>query len=191
MGASNPHPHGQIWAQSVVPGLPRTEQRCQRAWFEQNGSHLLTSYARAEAGEDERVVAAGDRWISVVPYWAVWPFETLIVPTAHVGHLDELDDEGRDGLARVLRTTLIRYDNLFQMSFPYSMGWHGRPFDGSDDGSFTLHAHLFPPLLRSATVRKFMVGYEMMAEAQRDITAEVAAARLRDLPDVHYRHAAG
>ena len=191
MGASNPHPHGQIWAQSVVPGVPDREARSQSSYLATHDSHMLLDYAEREIADGARLVAHNDEWVSVVPYWAVWPFETLLVPRRHAGHLPDLDGPQRDGLADVLQSTLVKYDNLFRHPFPYSMGWHGRPFDGSDDGSFTLHAHLFPPLLRSATVRKFMVGYEMMAEAQRDITAEEAAARLQELPDLHYRHAAG
>ena len=191
MGASNPHPHGQIWAQAAVPGTPEREARSQSEYLNTHGSHLLLDYAAAELAEGDRVIAANDEWISVVPYWAVWPFETLLVPRRQARHLPELDGPQRDGLAEALQRTLVKYDNLFQHPFPYSMGWHGRPFDGADHDGFTLHVHLYPPLLRSATIRKFMVGYEMMAEAQRDITAEAAAARLRELPDVHYRHAAG
>ncbi len=191
MGASNPHPHGQIWAESVVPGLPSLERESQREYAATNGGSMLPAYAAAELDAEERVIAANERWMSVVPYWAVWPFETLIIPTDQVSHLPNLDEENRNDLADVLRQTLVRYDNLFRHPFPYSMGWHGRPFDEPDDGTFTLHAHLYPPLLRSATVRKFMVGYEMLAEPQRDITAEQAAARLRELSERHYLHAVG
>lgn len=190
MGASNPHPHGQIWAQAVVPGVPAAEAESQAAYFADHRSPMLVDYADAEVAAEERIVTTDAEWVSVVPYWAVWPFETLLVPRRPAGHLPDLDATQRDSLAAVLQQTLVKYDNLFRHPFPYSMGWHGRPFDGREHEGFTLHVHLFPPLLRSATVRKFMVGYEMMAEAQRDITAEVAAARLRELPDVHYHHAA-
>jgi len=188
MGSSNPHPHGQIWAGNFLPNEPSKEDRHQRDYFESYGRRLLVDYANRESRCGERTVVANDHWLAVVPYWAVWPFETLLIPRRPVSHLPALDEGERDALAAILKGLLIRYDNLFETSFPYSMGWHGAPFSPDQDGShWQLHAHFYPPLLRSATVKKFLVGYEMLAEAQRDLTAEQAAARLRSAPDQHYK----
>ncbi len=187
MGASNPHPHGQIWAGSSIPSFIEAEDVHQRAHFAEHGRPLLTEYLEAEAADGARLVVADEEWLAVVPYWAVWPFETLLAPRRPVRRLTELDEAGRRSLARVLRRLLVRYDNLFRHPFPYSMGWHGAPFGWDDADHWVLHAHLYPPLLRSATIRKFMVGYELTAEAQRDLTPEEAARRLRSLPDRHYR----
>ena len=186
MGASNPHPHGQIWAEDVLPNEVATEDHHQRQYYAGHGSPLLVDYAALEAGEGERVIVENDDWLAVVPYWAVWPFEALLLPRRHVLRLPDLTGAERDSLASILKRLLTRYDNLFETSFPYSMGWHAAPNDAADYTHWQLHAHFYPPLLRSATVRKFMVGYEMLGEAQRDLTAEQAAARLRDLSDVHY-----
>ena len=154
-----------------------------------HGRPLLLDYLDSALAANERVVLANDDWVAVVPFWAVWPFEVLLLPRQHTLRLPDLEDTQRDSLAEILRRLLIRYDNLFETSFPYSMGWHGAPFEGGDQQHWQLHAHFYPPLLRSADVKKFMVGFEMLGEAQRDLTAEVAAARLRDLPDVHYKEA--
>ncbi|MBT7783443.1 MAG: galactose-1-phosphate uridylyltransferase, partial [Anaerolineae bacterium] len=148
---------------------------------------LLLDYLNRETKCKERIVVENDDWIAVVPYWAVWPFELLLLPRRHVLRLPDLMPSERDSLAKILKALLTKYDNLFETSFPYSMGWHGAPFNGEENQHWQLHAHFYPPLLRSATVKKFMVGYEMMAEAQRDLTAEQAAARLRALPDEHYK----
>lgn len=187
MGASNPHPHGQVWAGSALPNEPAKEDRHQRAYFDEYGSLMLVDYTDLEMARQERIVVENAHWLAVVPYWAIWPFETLLLPRRHVLRLPDLDDTERDDLAHILKRLLTKYDNLFQVSFPYSMGWHGAPTDNGDYPHWQLHAHFYPPLLRSATVRKFMVGYEMLAEAQRDLTAEQAAARLRALPECHYR----
>ena len=189
MGASNPHPHGQVWASNFVPNLPASEDRQQKGYFERTGRPLLLDYVDVEAKDGTRTVVENDHWLAVVPFWAIWPFETMLLPRRHTLRLTDLDDEQRDALADILKRLLTRYDNLFETSFPYSMGWHGAPTgDQLDDSEhWQLHAHFFPPLLRSATVRKFMVGYELLAEAQRDLTAEQAAARLHALPDVHYK----
>ena len=187
MGCSNPHPHGQIWANYTVPQEPAKEEVRQRDYLARTGSPLLLDYLKAEVAADERIVVANDQWVALVPYWAVWPFEILLLPRRHVRHLPELTNEERDALADILKRLLTRYDNLFETSFPYSMGWHGQPTDGAQHDHWQLHAHFYPPLLRSATVKKFMVGYEMLANPQRDITAEQAAARLRALSDVHYK----
>jgi UDPglucose--hexose-1-phosphate uridylyltransferase len=191
MGASNPHPHGQIWALDALPNEPRQEDERQRAYFAAEGRPLLLDYAAQEAAAQERIVVMNDHWLAVVPFWAVWPFETLLLPRRHVRRLPDLAGDERDALAGILKRLLTRYDNLFATSFPYSMGWHGAPFAPGDPDHWQLHAHFYPPLLRSATVRKFMVGFELLAEAQRDITPEEAAARLRALPDEHYRQSIG
>ncbi len=186
MGSSNPHPHGQVWATRRLPTEPSKEDREQRAYFTRRNAPLLVDYLAAELAAAERVVVENDAWVALVPYWAIWPFETLVLPRRHVLHLPELAPLERDALADLLKRLLIRYDNLFETSFPYSMGWHGQPTAGDDYAHWQLHAHFFPPLLRSATVKKFMVGYEMLATPQRDITAEQAAQRLRALPELHY-----
>lgn len=189
MGCSNPHPHGQIWAQKHLPTLVEKKQKGQSAYFEQYGTNLLQDYAKREVENKERTVVENDDWIVVVPYWAGWPFETLLLPKFDVKRMVDLAPAQKETLADILKKITIKYDNLFNCSFPYSMGWHGAPYDGETHAEWTLHASFFPPLLRSATVRKFMVGYEMMAESQRDLTAEQAAARLRDASDVHYKEA--
>ena len=195
MGCSNPHPHGQIWASSYLPALPAAEDRQQRDYFARHGRALLRDVAEREAAARERVVVETAHWLAVVPYWAAWPFETLLLPKFAVRRLEDLDDAQRDDLAIALKRLTTRYDNLFETSFPYSMGWHGAPYPGQagdaaapeDTAPWQLHAHFYPPLLRSASVRKFMVGFEMLAEAQRDLTPEQAAERLRAVPDdIHY-----
>lgn len=184
MGCSNPHPHGQVWATSYLPHEAETERRTQAAW--PGDTPMLLELAAKEAG-GPRVVVETPHWLAIVPWWAAWPFETLLLPRFAVRRLPDLDVAQRDDLATALQQLTIRYDNLFQTSFPYSMGWHGAPGDGSNDPKWHLHAHFYPPLLRSASVRKFMVGYELLAEAQRDLTPEQAAERLRGVSTVHYR----
>lgn len=183
MGASNPHPHGQIWAGDFLPNEPAKELRQQQQWLETRGTRLLLDYALLEASAGVRVVAQNPQWLAVVPWWAVWPFETLVLPRRHIRHLSDLASADIVSLAELLVRLLGAYDRLFDTSFPYSLGWHGAPggTEASAGGadSWQLHAHFYPPLLRSASVRKFMVGYELLAEAQRDITAEGAAERLR------------
>ncbi len=188
MGSSMPHPHGQIWALDALPNEIFKENVQQRAYTKGKDSVLLVDYAALEVERQERVVVENEDWVAVVPFWAVWPFETLLLPKRRVLRLTDLAGGERDSLSSILKRLLTKYDNLFEISFPYSMGWHGAPFiDDSPESYWQLHAHFYPPLLRSATVKKFMVGYELMAEAQRDLTAEQAAARLRDLPEEHYR----
>ncbi|HEX2906061.1 MAG TPA: UDP-glucose--hexose-1-phosphate uridylyltransferase, partial [Phototrophicaceae bacterium] len=189
MGASMPHPHGQIWSGNWLPNEIAAEDRNQRAYYQQHQAPLLVDYASLEIERQERIVVQNAHWVVVVPYWAIWPFETLLLPRRPFLRLPDLDEAARDSLADILKRLLTRYDNLFDVEFPYSMGWHGAPNDASDYTHWQLHAHFYPPLLRSASVRKWMVGYEMMAEAQRDITPEQAAARLRDLSEVHYKEA--
>jgi UDPglucose--hexose-1-phosphate uridylyltransferase len=180
MGCSNPHPHGQIWASDFVPDEVATEDVHQRTWFGEHGRSLLLETVEREAAAGERVVEANEHWLAFVPFWATWPFETLLVPRAPVARMPDLGSDQRAALAVILGKLSRRYDALFGVSFPYSMGWHGAPFDGSAAEHWQLHAHFYPPLLRSASVRKFMVGYEMLAEAQRDLTPEQAAQMLRD-----------
>ncbi|MBU2918861.1 UDP-glucose--hexose-1-phosphate uridylyltransferase [Psychrosphaera sp. F3M07] len=187
MGCSNPHPHGQIWSQQHLPTLVEKKQNAQSNYFAEYGSNLLQDYAEREVVQQERVVVENEDWVVVVPYWASWPFETLLLPKFAIARMVDLTENQQVTLADILKQITIRYDNLFNCSFPYSMGWHGAPYDGKRHQEWTLHASFFPPLLRSATVRKFMVGYEMMAEAQRDLTAEQAATRLKEVSSVHYK----
>ncbi|MEN3258880.1 galactose-1-phosphate uridylyltransferase [Sodalis endosymbiont of Spalangia cameroni] len=187
MGCSNPHPHGQIWANSFLPNEAEREDRLQREYYRQQGSSLLLDYAARELADGARTVVETRHWLAVVPYWAAWPFETLLLPKRPIQRLPDLDGESSADLALALKKLTSRYDNLFQCSFPYSMGWHGAPFTDGDHAHWQLHAHFYPPLLRSATVRKFMVGYEMLAETQRDLTAEQAAERLRAVSENHFR----
>jgi UDPglucose--hexose-1-phosphate uridylyltransferase len=189
MGCSNPHPHGQVWATSYLPNEAAREDARQREHHARSGRPLLLEVAEAEAKAQERVVEQSEHWLALVPYWATWPFETLLLPRFAVQRLPQLEAAQRADLAAVLKRLTSRYDNLFHTSFPYSMGWHGAPFDARDAAPWQLHAHFYPPLLRSATVRKFMVGFEMLAEAQRDLTPEQAAERLRAVPAVHYNEA--
>lgn len=191
MGCSNPHPHGQIWAGDFIPEEPAKEDLSQRDYFLEHGRPMLLDYAQAELRERSRIVVEGEHWFAVVPFWALWPFETLLLPKAsHIPRLTDLPETHRLDLAETMRRLLVRYDNLFQCSFPYSMGWHGAPFlpDAGENPQeyWQLHAHFYPPLLRSASVKKFLVGYEMLSEGQRDLTAEQAAERLRSLPEKHY-----
>ncbi|MFN5644113.1 MAG: UDP-glucose--hexose-1-phosphate uridylyltransferase [Sphingomonadales bacterium] len=185
MGCSNPHPHGQIWASSHVPDEPAIEDERQRAYLAETGHSLLTEVAAREVGGPRVVIETPD-WLVIVPWWAVWPFETLLLPRFSVQRIEHLNAAQRDGLADVLRELTARYDNLFGCPFPYSMGWHGAPYLPGDQRHWILHAHFYPPLLRSAAVRKFMVGYEMLAETQRDLTPEQAAEQLRGASPTHY-----
>ena len=179
MGCSNPHPHGQIWASNVLPNEAAWEDASQRAYLEETGSSLLFDYARREAELGVRIVDRNADWLAVLPYWAIWPYETILVPRRRVARLPDLGADQRASLATLLRRVLGGYDRLFEVSFPYSMGWHGAPHVAGSAAHWQLHAHVYPPLLRSATVRKFMVGYEMLSEPQRDLTPERAAERLR------------
>ena len=184
MGCSNPHPHGQIWASDFIPNEVGKELVQQHNWFKGRGTRLLADYAAREVAAGERVVVQTEHWVAVVPWWAAWPFETLLLPRRAVSRLPALTPAERDSLATILKGLLNAYDKLFDASFPYSFGWHGAPLIDAarPDGAWQacqLHAHFYPPLLRSATVRKFMVGYELLAEVQRDITPERAAELLR------------
>jgi len=187
MGCSNPHPHSQIWATSQIPNELAKEKSSQTGYHDAYGSCLLCDYLAAEIGAGERIVAQNDQFIAVVPYWAIWPFEILVISQRHLPDLATLIHDEVQGLADILLQITTRYDNLFEISFPYSMGFHQAPVDGHDHPDWHFHAHFYPPLLRSATVKKFMVGYEMLAMPQRDLTAEAAAGRLRRLNKIHYR----
>lgn len=187
MGCSNPHPHGQVWATAHLPQEIAAEDERQRAYHAEHGRPLLLDVAEREA-TSERVVEINDDWLAIVPFWAAWPFETLLLPRFPVRRMPELTPGKRTSLAGILKALTTRYDNLFRTSFPYSMGWHGAPFTADSIDHWQLHAHFYPPLLRSASVRKFMVGYEMLAEPQRDLTPERAAEMLRSANgSVHYR----
>lgn len=188
MGCSNPHPHSQVWATGHIPNEPAVELERQVAYLHEHGSCLLCDYIAAERKSGERVVASNEHFTAVVPFWAVWPFEVLLVSHRHAGSLADLTPAEVSSLADVMRQVTIRYDNLFEVSFPYSMGFHQSPTDGNEYPVQHLHAHYYPPLLRSATVRKFMVGFEMLGMPQRDITSELAAARLREVSGEHYKH---
>ena len=177
MGGSNPHPHGQIWAGDAVPTEAEKEDAGQRRYYEANGRSLLLDYAEQEVG-GPRQIELDDDWLLVVPFWAAWPFETLVIPRRPAARLEDLDDRQRDSLSRRLIGLMRRYDGLFEIPFPYSMGWHQAPYDGRSRPHWQLHGHFYPPLIQ-ATIRKFMVGYELLSEPQRDITAEYAAERLR------------
>ncbi len=187
MGCSNPHPHGQIWAGTELPNEPSKENIHQQKYYLEKNSVLLIDYLQTELEKKERVVVENDNWAVIVPFWALWPYETILLPKRHILKLTDLSDHEKDDLADILKQILVKYDNLFETSFPYTMGWHGAPNDKADYSYWQLHAHFYPPLLRSATVKKFMVGYEMLAEAQRDITAEQATEKLKRLSDIHYK----
>jgi UDPglucose--hexose-1-phosphate uridylyltransferase len=186
MGASNPHPHGQIWATEHLPNEPMAELAALRAYFAEHGEPLLAAYLRMELDARERIVLENESWVALVPFWAVWPFETMLLPRRAVAGFAELADQARDGLAAILQQLTAGYNRVFDAPFPYSMGFHPAPCDGEDHAEWVLHAHFYPPLLRSATVRKFMVGFEMLGSPQRDITPESAAQRLRATSTTHY-----
>jgi len=186
MGCSNPHPHGQIWASSFLPNEPAKENKNQLDYLVKNDSVLLKDYLDYDIKEQSRIVVENQNWIVLVPFWATWPFETILLPRKHIARITEMDETDKSSLAEILQKITCKYDNLFNVSFPYTMGWHGAPYNGEQMKHWQLHAHFYPPLLRSATIKKFMVGYEMLSEAQRDITPEQAAMRLRELPTVHY-----
>ncbi len=186
MGASNPHPHCQIWASESIPNEPAKELLSQSEYKKKHGTCLLCDYLNLERAGDERVVCENEHFAALVPFWAVYPFEVMIVGGTHHGSIDEFDEEERKAFADILKRITTRYDNLFLTPFPYSMGFHQKPTDGGDHEAVHFHAHFYPPLLRSATVRKFLVGFEILGSPQRDITPESAAARLRELSETHY-----
>ena len=181
MGASNPHPHCQIWGTSSLPNEPAKEQGSQRNYLDRHHRCMLCDYRRIEKSSGERVIFENESFLLLVPFWAVWPFETMILPVQHIADLSQLNGKQSEQLAEVLQKVTTCYNRLFNVPFPYSMGFHQRPTDGEAHPEWHLHAHFFPPLLRSAGIRKFMVGFELLGTPQRDITPEIAAARLREL----------
>jgi UDPglucose--hexose-1-phosphate uridylyltransferase len=187
MGCSNPHPHSQVWSQSRIPNEPAKELASQSDYFAEHHRPLLLDYLAEEQRRAERIIAANEHFTALVPFWAVWPFEVIVIAHRAAPTLFDLTQPERRALADLMKRVTARYDNLFETSFPYSMGFHQAPSDGREHPEWVLHAHFYPPLLRSATVRKFMVGYEMLGMPQRDITPETAAERLRGLSDVHYK----
>ena len=187
MGCSNPHPHGQIWAQSSIPSTVLKTQENLRKYFDKNGTSLLEDYIRKELEIDERIILENDDFAAVVPFWAVWPYETMIVSKRKIENILQFTGAEKRSLASVIKDLTTKYDNLFEMSFPYSAGIHQSPTDGKPHPEWHFHMHFYPPLLRNAEVKKFMVGYEMLAEPQRDITPEQSAAVLKSLPMVHYK----
>ncbi len=188
MGCSNPHPHGQIWSSKIIPNEVSKEISSQKAYLLKHGKTLLEDYVAKELEKKERLLAENDTFVALIPFWAIWPFEAMIVPKRAVPTILDLTDQEKTDFAAMYKQLTVMYDNLFEVSFPYSAGIHQAPTDGEAHPEWHMHMHFYPPLLRSATVKKFMVGYEMLAGPQRDITAEGAAQRLRDLPKVHYKH---
>ncbi|KAL7642288.1 UNVERIFIED_CONTAM: hypothetical protein RMT77_006849 [Armadillidium vulgare] len=190
MGCSNPHPHCQIWASSFLPNEPSIKDIKQKEYYAKYGRPMLIDYVNRELEKKERIVVFNNHWVILVPYWAVWPYEVMVLPRRHLIRMTDMNEEEKVALANIIKIITTKYDNLFHCSFPYSMGWHGAPtgsYLNEDCNYWTFHGCYFPPLLRSATVKKFMVGYEMLAQSQRDLTAEQAASKLRELPDIHYK----
>ncbi len=181
MGASNPHPHCQIWATASIPGEPAKEMAAQRAYLNIHNKCLLCDYISLEERQQVRMIWANEGFVAVVPFWAVWPFELLVCSRRHMGSMSEFTAEDSRFLSEMLQRVTSTYDTVFGVPFPYSMGFHQSPTDGSDHPEWHFHAHFYPPLLRSATIRKFMVGFEMLGGPQRDVTPEIVAARLREL----------
>ena len=187
MGCSNPHPHGQIWAQSSLPTQVEKTQKSLRNYFEKNNTSLLKDYLDSELQKQERIVAENDHFVILVPFWATWPYETLIISKRHFGNIISMSKEETTAFASIIKVITTKYDNLFETSFPYSSGIHQTPTDRIAHPEWHFHMHFYPPLLRSATVKKFMVGYEMLGEAQRDISPEQSAKILRELSTTHYK----
>ena len=187
MGCSNPHPHGQIWAQQTIPDEPSKELKQQVTYFEDHGHTLLSDYLDLELELDERVVVSNEHFVVVVPYWAFWPFETLLISRRPFGRFTDMTEDEKDALADIVKQITVKYDNIFEVSFPYSAGFHPAPTDRKEHPEWHFHMHFYPPLLRSATVKKFRVGYEMLGTPQRDITPEASANLMKELSDVHYK----
>jgi UDPglucose--hexose-1-phosphate uridylyltransferase len=187
MGCSNPHPHGQIWASSSIPLELAKETTQQKMYFEKHGKSLLSNYLQLELKQEERVVLENEHFVALVPFWAVWPYETMIVSKRHLQSILQFTDDEKKSLASILKELTTKYDNLFNISFPYSAGMHQMPVNDGVHEEWHWHMHFYPPLLRSATVKKFMVGYEMLANPQRDITPEMAAVTLQGLSEIHYK----
>ena len=187
MGCSNPHPHGQIWAQKSIPDEPFKKQKAQLKYWEKHQKSLLSDYLNKELDKKDRILLENEHFVGLVPFWATWPFEAMIIPKRHIARISDMTDAEKDALANAYKQLTVMYDNLFETSFPYSAGIHQAPTDNKPHAEWHFHMVFYPPLLRSATVKKFMVGYEMLANAQRDITPEKAADVLRNLPKGHYK----
>ena len=187
MGCSNPHPHGQIWSQESVPVEPAKESVHQENYYNLNGKSLLSDYLKLELNKKVRILAENIHYVALVPFWGIWPFESMIISRRHFQNLTQMTDDEKTGLADIYQQVTTMYDNLFEISFPYSAGIHQSPTDGKDHACWHFHMHFYPPLLRSSTVKKFMVGYEMLANPQRDITPETSAEKLRSLSKIHYK----
>ncbi|EJL63031.1 UDP-glucose--hexose-1-phosphate uridylyltransferase [Flavobacterium sp. CF136] len=187
MGCSNPHPHGQIWAQSSLPTQVEKTQKNLKLYFAKNNTNLLQDYLQAELKKDERIVIENEHFAALVPFWAIWPYETMIISKRHISKITDFTSDEVTSYAIILKQLTTKYDNLFSTSFPYSSGIHQAPTDGEKHEEWQFHMHFYPPLLRSASVKKFMVGYEMLGESQRDITPEKSAAILREQSDIHYK----
>jgi len=188
MGCSNPHPHGQIWAQSSLPTQVEKTQKNLKLYFAKNNTNLLHDYLQAELKKDERIVIENEHFAALVPFWAIWPYETMIISKRHISKITDFTSDEVTSYAIILKQLTTKYDNLFSTSFPYSSGIHQAPTDGEKHEEWQFHMHFYPPLLRSASVKKFMVGYEMLGESQRDITPEKSAAILREQSDIHYKN---
>lgn len=186
MGCSNPHPHGQVWSLNSLPAELQKETESQKKYYSKHGKSLLGAYVLLEQAQQERIICENEHFIAVVPFWATWPFEAMLISKRQVQNVTQFTDQEKLALAEILKRLLTRYDNLFQTSFPYSGGMHQAPVNDGEHPEWHWHMHFYPPLLRSASVKKFMVGYEMLANAQRDITAESAAKRLQEQSEVHY-----
>jgi UDPglucose--hexose-1-phosphate uridylyltransferase len=187
MGTSNPHPHCQIWAEKSIPVEPQKEIKNMQNYFDKKKKCILCDYLTLELNLKERIVCENDDFLTLVPFWSIWPYETMILPKDHLGSLTELNSKSKFNFADILKRTLVKYDNLFNIPFPYSAGIHQKPTDGISYEEFHLHMHFYPPLLRSDKIRKFMVGYEMFGNPQRDITPEESAEKLKNLPEIHYK----
>lgn len=188
MGCSNPHPHGQIWAQETIPEEPAKELKKQKEYYSKHGTTLLSDYLKLELDTGQRVVVENEHFVVVVPYWAFWPFETLLISRRPFSRFTDMSPEEKSGLADIIRQITVKYDNVFEVSFPYSAGFHPAPTDGQEHPEWHFHMHFYPPLLRSATVKKFRVGYEMLGNPQRDITPEASAELLKELSSTHYKN---
>jgi len=186
MGCSNPHPHGQIWAQSTIPEEVNRKTIRQLAYWEDHKRSLLGDYLKQEIETKERVLFENGHFVALVPYWAVWPYEVMIIPKRKVRAIHELNEDEQINFADAIKRLTVKYDNIFKTSFPYSSGIHQAPTDGLEHPEWHMHMSFYPPLLRSATVKKFMVGYELFANPQRDITAEQAAETIRKQSEIHY-----
>ncbi|SJN34533.1 UDP-glucose--hexose-1-phosphate uridylyltransferase [Sphingobacterium sp. JB170] len=187
MGCSNPHPHGQIWAQSSIPVEIEKETKQQQEYFDKYGRSLLSDYLSLELKKKERIIVDNEYFVALIPFWAAWPYETMIISKRAVQNIGEFSKAEKKDLARTIQELTVRYDNIFETSFPYSAGMHQAPVNSGDSPAWHWHMHFYPPLLRSATVKKFMVGYEMLATPQRDITPEQAANTLREQSTIHYK----